>query len=217
MKKGSKHTKESLEKISKALKGRVSPQKDKKLSEESKKKISESLMGHVPWNKGLKYGDDRQETKDKISKANKNRAVRQETRDKISKIHKNRKQSIQQVTKRAESIKDKWKEDREFRSKMLNIFRVRELSNISKYELLAKNILDKLNVDYEQQKIFGNKYIVDFYIPSKKLIIEINGYQHKFKKEKDLKRQNDFIERGYNFVRLNEVSVRLIEEVLRSC
>lgn len=58
--------------ISKALKGKA-------VSEEKRKRISESLKGNVPWNKGKtgcqvawnKGTEHTEETKDKISKANK--------------------------------------------------------------------------------------------------------------------------------------------------
>ena len=43
------------------------------------------------------------------------------------------------------------------------------------------------NLDFDRQKIIGN-YIVDFYCPQLKLVIEIDGGSHDNKLEYDLKR-----------------------------
>jgi len=51
-------------------------------------------------------------------------------------------------------------------------------SKNTKPELLFKNILEELNLKFEQQKSIG-KYKCDFYIPDYKLIVEIDGdYWH---------------------------------------
>ena len=52
-KKGYKHSKEILQKISKSLKGRVSPRKGVILSNEQKNKMKFFEKGMIPWNKGL--------------------------------------------------------------------------------------------------------------------------------------------------------------------
>lgn len=57
--------KKVLKKLSRALKGRISPRKGVKLSEATKKKISESMKGKTSSRKGVKLNRD---TKDKISK-----------------------------------------------------------------------------------------------------------------------------------------------------
>lgn len=54
---GKKHTEEARQKMSEALKGRVSPMKGKKLSEEHKKKISESRKGKYTGANNPNYGN----------------------------------------------------------------------------------------------------------------------------------------------------------------
>ena len=44
-------------------------------------------------------------------------------------------------------------------------------------------------MDFDRQ-IVVNNYIIDFYIKSLGLAIEIDGWYHEFKKEKDKNRQN---------------------------
>jgi len=50
-------------------------------------------------------------------------------------------------------------------------------------------------------------YIVDFICRKLKLIIEIDGYSHKFKYDDDLKRDKKLNELGYNVVRFSENQV----------
>ena len=44
------------------------------------------------------------------------------------------------------------------------------------------------NIDFDRQRIIGN-YIVDFYVKSLGLVVEIDGWSHDVKKEYDEKRQ----------------------------
>jgi very-short-patch-repair endonuclease len=54
----------------------------------------------------------------------------------------------------------------------------RQKSSNTKPELLFKSILDVLNIEYKQQYHLQKK-IYDFYIPSKNLLVEIDGtYWH---------------------------------------
>ena len=57
-KKGHKHSKETILKISESLKGRITWMKGKKHSEESRKKLSESHIGQKAWNKGKKLSPE---------------------------------------------------------------------------------------------------------------------------------------------------------------
>lgn len=51
-------------------------------------------------------------------------------------------------------------------------------NNMTKEEKhLWYDFLKKLNVDFKRQKIIGN-YIVDFYCPAAKMVIELDGSQH---------------------------------------
>lgn len=69
--------------------------KGKRRSDEAKKQMREANNGHIPWNKGLTgeanpmHGHEvSEETKRKISKANKGRVMSEEIRRKISECHK---------------------------------------------------------------------------------------------------------------------------------
>ena len=47
----------------------------------------------------------------------------------------------------------------------------------------------KLNgLDFDRQKVIGN-YIVDFYCAEKSVVIEVNGYSHIDRSEKDIRRE----------------------------
>ena len=53
------------------------------------------------------------------------------------------------------------------------------------------DFLKKLPVTVHRQKNIGN-YIVDFYIPSSRLVIEIDGIQHREKEYLEADKQRDF-------------------------
>lgn len=68
---------------------------------------------------------------------------------------------------------------------------------------------------FHRQRIIGN-YIVDFYCPKLKLIIEIDGYQHFYeeKREYDNKRTEYLENLGYRVLRFENTEVNKdIEEV----
>jgi hypothetical protein len=102
IKTGRKHSEESKKKMSEVQKGRIVSEECKRklreinlgkklkpLSEETKQKISESLKGHT-YNLGSKRSE---ETKRKMSEANKGKKCSEETKRKISEIHKGKKHS----------------------------------------------------------------------------------------------------------------------------
>ena len=69
--------------------------------------------------------------------------------------------------------------------------------------------------EFHRQRIIGN-YIVDFYCPKLKLIIEIDGYQHFYEenKEYDSKRTEYFEKLGFYVLRFENTEVNKdIEEV----
>lgn len=73
----------------------------------------------------------------------------------------------------------------------------------TKPELKMRELLDKLDVKYLFQKKIS-RYIVDFYIPSKNLIIEVDGeYWHNYPngQEKDHTRDRELEMKGYNIKR----------------
>ena len=71
------------------------------------------------------------------------------------------------------------------------------------------DFLRKLPLPVKRQKVIGN-YIVDFYIPSAKIVIEIDGRQHKMKDnaEADRLRDEELGRRGLKVLRYNNQSVR---------
>ena len=62
---------------------------------------------------------------------------------------------------------------------------------------------------FHRQRIIGN-YIVDFYCPKLKLIIEIDGYQHFYEenKEYDSKRTEYFEKLGFYVLRFENTEVK---------
>ena len=70
------------------------------------------------------------------------------------------------------------------------------------------DFLKLLPVTVNRQKSIGN-YIVDFYIHSKKLVIEIDGIQHKSieHKDKDITRDNYLSEFGIKVLRYDNKTV----------
>lgn len=74
----------------------------------------------------------------------------------------------------------------------------------------------KLGAKFRRQHPIGS-YIVDFYCPAARLIIEIDGYSHEGRGRYDLRRQKFLEELGLRVVRFSEAEVcRSLEEVLRS-
>lgn len=62
-------------------------------------------------------------------------------------------------------------------------------------------------IDFDRQKVIGN-YIVDFYVKSLSLVVEIDGRSHKEKVEYDRKRTDYFIRLGLNVFRVEDGEVR---------
>lgn len=68
--------------------------------------------------------------------------------------------------------------------------------------------------DFDRQKPIGN-YIVDFFCRELMLAIEIDGASHRFKGEKDLKRQRQLEAMGVEFLRFTDRQVKQeMDEVL---
>ncbi len=70
--------------------------------------------------------------------------------------------------------------------------------------------LHKLSVRFKRQQIIGN-YIVDFYCPSEKIVIEIDGIQHNFDKEirvNDVQRDEYLRNMGLKVFRYTNFQIR---------
>ena len=87
----------------------------------------------------------------------------------------------------------------------------RELRNNSTLgEILLWNQLKAgkmMGYKFNRQKPLGD-FIVDFYCKKLNLVIEVDGYSHQFKSEKDLKRENDLTKMGLNVLRFTEQECR---------
>lgn len=82
--------------------------------------------------------------------------------------------------------------------------------------LLWKKLRSKqfYGYDFHRQKPILN-YIVDFYCYPLKLIVEIDGYSHQFKLEKDKQRDLELSGLGFRVLRFSEHEVKnKIDEVL---
>ena len=63
------------------------------------------------------------------------------------------------------------------------------------------------SLDFDRQIVVHN-YIIDFYIKSLGLAIEIDGWYHEFKKEKDKNRQEYLQSLGIKFFRVSDFDVK---------
>ena len=99
----------------------------------------------------------------------------------------------------------------------MNDMRNQKLTPVSK--ILRKNMtkeekhlwydfLKLLPVNVNRQKVFEN-YIVDFYIPCAKIIIELDGEQHYSEDAlvKDARRDNFFKEKGIKVLRFSNLEI----------
>jgi very-short-patch-repair endonuclease len=62
-------------------------------------------------------------------------------------------------------------------------------------------------INFNRQKVIGN-YIVDFYVPSLSLIIEIDGSSHDYKEDYDLKRENYLQSFGLKIFKVADIDVK---------
>jgi very-short-patch-repair endonuclease len=68
-------------------------------------------------------------------------------------------------------------------------------------------------IDFDRQKIIGN-YIVDFFVESLGLVIEIDGGIHQYQEEYDIKRTTYLKSLGLEVFRISEVFVRQYMETV---
>ena len=88
--------------------------------------------------------------------------------------------------------------------------KILSLRNPTSIEKIVASVLDGLGIKYIAQKRINNKFLVDFYIPSKNLIIEADGeYWHNLPKtiKKDRAENAYLIACGYNLLRLTEEEI----------
>ena len=61
--------------------------------------------------------------------------------------------------------------------------------------------------DFHRQKPIG-RYVVDFFCPRLKLVLEIDGISHEGKLEQDEKRQKELERHGVTFLRFDDLEVK---------
>jgi very-short-patch-repair endonuclease len=62
-------------------------------------------------------------------------------------------------------------------------------------------------INFNRQKVIGN-YIVDFYVPSLSLVIEIDGWSHNYKEEYDIERDNYLKSFGLHIFKIADIEVK---------
>lgn len=80
-------------------------------------------------------------------------------------------------------------------------------STLSEVVLWNKIKAKKLGQQFLRQKPIGN-YIVDFYCPKLKLIIEVDGSSHDSKQEYDAFRDDYFKENGLSIIKFTDSDVK---------
>lgn len=93
----------------------------------------------------------------------------------------------------------------------------KELKQLQKYNKLNQNLtlpetvlrkaMFEAKIHYQKQKIMG-KCIIDFYLPKRGLLIEIDGDSHLQTKEKDYRRDRFFESWGYITLRFTNEDVK---------
>ena len=82
--------------------------------------------------------------------------------------------------------------------------------NMTLAEVLLWNQLKRKKMngyDFHRQKPINN-YIVDFFCPKLKLIIEIDGESHIYRGNEDIKRQDILESLGFHFLRFADIDVK---------
>ncbi|NBP30601.1 MAG: DUF559 domain-containing protein [Flavobacteriia bacterium] len=86
--------------------------------------------------------------------------------------------------------------------------KLRNNSTSKAEKLIWKKVFSRkqLGVNVKRQRPI-DRYIVDFFIPDFKLIVEIDGSSHEFKGEEDIIRQTNLEHLGYCVLRFREQEV----------
>ena len=97
-----------------------------------------------------------------------------------------------------------------------NASELRKAGNLSEV-LLWLQLKNKqlLGLNFDRQRIIGN-YIVDFYCPEKRVIIEIDGYSHELKADYDEAREKYLKSLGLTVIHILDHEVKQqMEEVMK--
>lgn len=76
--------------------------------------------------------------------------------------------------------------------------------------------LNKVNPRFHRQRIIGN-YIVDFYCPKLRVIIEIDGYQHYYEENREYdKKRTEYLESiGFEVLRFDNTEINKDFEAMK--
>ena len=105
-------------------------------------------------------------------------------------------------------------------AKLSPVWRASQMKRPTGIERAVAALLDALGVEHLPQYLIGNRFVVDFYVPSRKLVIECDGsYWHSLpgRAEKDAARDAWLSAHGFVILRLPERDInagRHIEAVI---
>ena len=109
-----------------------------------------------------------------------------------------------------------------YNKKFVSIARTLRKNMTKEEKHLWYDFLKKLPVTVNRQKNIGN-YIVDFFIASKRIVIEIDGGQHYEEKarQKDEQREKDFADLGITVLRYTNADINknfqgVCEDILKA-
>ncbi len=179
----------------------------------TKSQFKKGHKGYTYW-KGKKRSE---ETKEKISKANKGKrnSIKTEFK-KGNKVLKNE----EWIKNQANSLRDfyKTKKGMDRREKISEVMKRTRINQIfpkkdTSIEIKIRKFLDELKIEYFQHKYINIKhsYQCDFFIPSLNLVIEADGdYWHKYPVGRDIDhiRTKELLKKGFRVLRLWEFEIK---------
>lgn len=203
--KGKKMSEETRHKMSEAHKGKSGPWKGKKFSEEHKKKLSENHKGFT----GMHHSEETKQVMHEKATGEWNGFYgKHHTEETIQNIIKNHRTNYGPLSEKvkakiSKAVSERWKDG------TLSV-----TSYDTSIELKVQNQLDEMGIKYIKQKVVHDSkrcYILDFYIPSLKLVIECNGdYWHnrpdRIKRDNMLKKHVESTERKIIFIWEHEIN-----------
>lgn len=212
---GKSHSRETKEKISKALTGRIitkewrqklsNAQTGKKLSKETKEKIRKALIGRTftdEWRERLSAARVgrviTKETREKMSKSAMGRTFSKETREKLSKALTGRKFSKEHREKLSGRILTE-DHKQKLRISALNQ-RLKGNNKNTLIELALQQELDKIGLTYNTHMIICGHCRPDIVFPEQKVAIFADGnYWHNYPhgKERDMEQVKILEENGW--------------------
>lgn len=199
------HSEETKRKIGDAHRGKV-------MSEKSRRKVSESKKGKIP-NRDYTMSEEQKQKLREASKGNKINIGRKhtaQTRANMAAAAKRR----WLVPEYREKIFEAWKNP-ETKKKMLEgcrmgAYAAAKVKENTSIERAIGKVLDSLGIFYVKQKRIG-PFIIDFFVPQKRLAIECNGdYWHNRpeRKERDIALHALLSRRGFNVVFIWEKDIK---------